>query len=40
MGAAGRRAARRYDWSTVLPAILDAYTDADRGRRRELRAAA
>jgi phosphatidylinositol alpha-mannosyltransferase len=40
MGAAGRRAARRYDWSTVLPAILDAYTDADRGRRREVRAAA
>jgi len=33
MGAAGRRHARRYDWGAVLPAVVDAYADADRGRR-------
>jgi phosphatidyl-myo-inositol alpha-mannosyltransferase len=40
MGAAGRRHARRYDWSAVLPTILDAYADADRRRRAGTRTAA
>jgi phosphatidyl-myo-inositol alpha-mannosyltransferase len=40
MGAVGRRRARRFDWSAVLPAILDAYADADRRRRGGVRAAA